>query len=442
MTESKFKSVIGDTLKESWVHFDMCTANTEGRLIAVNPKFLAASWNTQNGGVAILDPFKPCSVKPDIPLIKGFKGPVLDLEFSPFRTDLLATASEDCSVKLFQIPEEGLTKTTHQELQSLPGHVKKVTFVDFNPSVADCLLSASFDDTVKVWNVVKGEELCSLSVEANPTSVWWNGNGSLLASCAKNKLLKVFDPRQKKAVVSVLCHESVKSSKLAWMDSDNLLTCGFTKANAKEVKHWDIRKVGDDLSCAPVSTTVVDHSSAVATPYFDKESRLLYTLGKGETTIHIFDFNTDKVLKCIDFQSQEPATVYGVFDRRSMNYNKCEVDRFVKFSKDALYVVSFKIPRKVDMYDPALYPPVPAGEPAVAFDAWVGGETKDPVKKKIDEVSTAFVSGDNTFSKSEGKPAGGDDAKVKELEAKVAELEAKVKALTDENEELKKQLAA
>ena len=169
MTESKFKSVIGDTLKESWVHFDMCTANTEGRLIAVNPKFLAASWNTQNGGVAILDPFKPCSVKPDIPLIKGFKGPILDLEFSPFRTDLLATASEDCSVRLFQIPEAGLTKTTHEELQSLPGHVKKVTFVDFNPSVADCLLSASFDDTVKVWNVVKGEELCSLSVEANPT---------------------------------------------------------------------------------------------------------------------------------------------------------------------------------------------------------------------------------------------------------------------------------
>ena len=439
MTESKFKNVIGDTLKEYWVHFDMCSANTEGRLLAVNPKFLAASWNTQNGGVAIFNPFEPCSVKPDIPLIKGFKGPVLDLEFSPFRTDLLATASEDCSVRLFQIPEAGLTKTTHEELQSLPGHVKKVTFVDFNPSVADCLLSASFDDTVKVWNVVKGEELCSLSVEANPTSVWWNGNGSLLASCAKNKLLKVFDPRQKKPVLSVLCHESVKSSKLTWIDSDNLLTCGFTKSNAKEVKHWDVRKAGEDLSATPVSTTVVDHSSAVATPYFDKESKLLYTLGKGETTIHIFDFNTDKVLKCIDFQSQEPATAYGVFDRRSVNYNKCEIDRFVKFCKDSLYVVSFKIPRKVDIFDPSLYPPVPSGEAAVTFDAWVGGETKDPVKKKINEISNAFVSGDNTFTKSEGKEAG-EDAKVKELEAKVAELEAKVKALTEENENLKKQV--
>ena len=86
-------------------------------------------------------------------------------------------------------------------------------------------------------------------------------------------------------------------------------------------------------------------------------------------------------------------------------------------------------------------PPVPCGEAAVTFDAWVGGETKDPIKKKINEISNTFVSGDNTFTKTEGKPAG-EDEKVKELEGKVAELEAKVKALTDENEELKKQLAS
>ena len=442
MTESKFKNVIGDTMKETWVHVDMGTANTEGRLLAVNPKFLAASWNTQNGGVAILDPFEPCSVKPDIPLLKGFKGPVLDLEFSPFRTDLLATASEDCSVRLFQIPEEGLKKTVHEDLQSLAGHVKKVPFVSFNPSASDCLLSGSFDETVKVWNVVKGEEYCSLNCEETPTSVWWNGNGSLIAACAKSKLLKVFDPRQQKPVISTLCHESAKASKLCWMDNDIVLTCGFTKSNAKEVKQWDIRKAGADLAATPLSTTVVDHSSAVATPYFDKESKLLYTLGKGESTIHIFDFNTDKIHKCIDFQSKEPATAYGVYDRRSLNYNKCEIDRLVKYSKEVLYLVSFKIPRKVDIYDPSLYPPVPCGEAACTFDAWAGGETKDPPKKKINEISTAFVSGDNAFTKSEGKPAGGEEAKVKELEAKVAELEAKVKALTEENENLKKELAA
>ena len=187
--------------------------------------------------------------------------------------------------------------------------------------------------------------------------------------------------------------------------------------NAKEAKQWDIRKVGDDLGATPVTTTTIDHSSAIATPYFDKESKLLYTLGKGESSIHIFDYNTDKVIKCIDFQSKEPATAFAQLDRRFVDYNKNEIDRFIKFSKGFVYYVSFRIPRKVDIFDPELFPDVACGEPAQTFDEWAGGETKEPVKKKINEISNDFVSGENNFSKpTEGAAAGGaSDEKVKEL---------------------------
>ena len=331
MRQSKFKNVIGDTARDKWVHFDICTANTEGRLLAGNNKFLAASWNTQHGGVAILDINNPCSVKPDIPLIKGFKGPVLDLEFSPFRTDLLATASEDCSIKLYQIPEGGLTSNITQEVQNFPGHYKKSIFVNFNPVASDCLLSASFDNTIKVWNCTKGEEFVNLELKDIPTSVFWNANGSLIAACCKNKTLNVLDPRANKSVLCTTCHDSAKNSKLCWKDNDVVLTVGFTKSNAKEIKEWDIRKAGADGAATPLSTTVVDHSSAVATPYFDAGSKLLYTLGKGESTIHIFDFNLDKVVKCIDFSSKEPSIAVAMLDRRCVDYKKCEVDRFVKY---------------------------------------------------------------------------------------------------------------
>ena len=440
--DSKFRNVIGDTLKNAWNNFDMCTANSEGRLIAINNKFLAASWNVNNGGIAVLDANNVGSVKPDLPYLRGFRGPVLDLEFSPFRTDLIAATGEDCSVKIFQIPEGGLTTTITQELQGFAGHVKKCSFLNFNPSASDCLLSGSFDETIKIWSVAKGSEFNTIQAGAIPTSVWWNENGSLVGCCTKDKNVKVFDPRQKISILSTVCHDSAKASKFAWMDSNQLITVGFTKSNAKEAKQWDIRKAGADLASTPVSTTTVDHSSAIATPYFDKESKLLFTLGKGESTIHIFDFNTDKVIKCIDFQSKEPATAYAPFDRRNVNYNRCELDRFVKYSKGFLYTVSFRVPRKVDIFDPELYPELPCGQPAQTFDEWAGGETKEPVKKKINEITNEFVSGENNFVKEESgaKADAGSDDKVKELEAKAAELEAKIKALTEENENLKKEL--
>jgi len=46
----------------------------------------------------------------DLPLIRGHAAPVIDFEFSPFNDSLFATASQDGTVKLWQIPEEGITK--------------------------------------------------------------------------------------------------------------------------------------------------------------------------------------------------------------------------------------------------------------------------------------------------------------------------------------------
>ena len=44
------------------------------------------------------------------PIVSGHKGPVLDLAWSPHNDNLIATGSEDCSVKIWHIPDEGLTK--------------------------------------------------------------------------------------------------------------------------------------------------------------------------------------------------------------------------------------------------------------------------------------------------------------------------------------------
>jgi coronin-1B/1C/6 len=39
------------------------------------------------------------------PLVKGHSGPIMDMDFSPFHDNMLATASGDTTLRLWQMPE-------------------------------------------------------------------------------------------------------------------------------------------------------------------------------------------------------------------------------------------------------------------------------------------------------------------------------------------------
>ena len=108
-TASKWKNALGEDQKEAYLHCAVTTVSTEGRYIAVNGNFLAMSWSNQ-GEIVVVDSLKPISVKPDQPRLKGHRANVLDIEFSPFCSDLLAATYDDCSVLLYKIPEGGLLK--------------------------------------------------------------------------------------------------------------------------------------------------------------------------------------------------------------------------------------------------------------------------------------------------------------------------------------------
>ena len=89
----------------------------------------------------------------DVPLFKGHAGPVVDFEFSPFNDNLLATASEDGTVKLWVIPEEGLTKDVLEWNAELNSGSKKLVFSKFHPSADYTLATSGLDATVRVWDI-------------------------------------------------------------------------------------------------------------------------------------------------------------------------------------------------------------------------------------------------------------------------------------------------
>ena len=442
MSGSTFKNALGEDQKEVFTKCDVSTVSTEGRLLAVNGNFLAMAWNNR-GEIVVVDSSKPFGIKPDQPRIKGHHSNVLDLEFSPFSSDLLASSFDDYAVLLYKIPEGGLKDHMKQEVQIYQKHTKKVPHVTFNPVASDVICSGAFQGEIHVWNLLKGETYVELKADDTPTSLEWNPNGTLIGATTKNKFMNVFDPRANKMLFKHQINEKIQSAKFAWIDNNSFVTSSWTQGGAKFLKLWDIRKVKGDLTSeGAVAEVKIDSSTTVTTPFVDRESKLVYCIGKGEAGIHTFDYSEGKFKKGIDFSSKEPSICSVFFDRKALDYNTLEIDRFARYvNSKKVYYVTYRIARRNPGYNPALYPPVECGEAALTYDQWVAGETAEPVRKEINTIDNKFVSKVETFVKQEAKveqktPEG----RIKELEGKIAEISVKINQITEENVKIKKQI--
>ena len=441
---SKFKNAMGEDKRDKFTSCSVSTVSTEGRLISVNSNFLAMAWSNM-GEIVVVDSSQPFNIKPDQPRFKGHRANILDLEFCPFSSDLLAASYDDCSVLLYKIPEGGLTEHITQEVQLYQKHTKKVPFVTFNPIASDVLCSAAFNGEIHLWNALKGESFCELNAEDQPTWVSWSPNGALIGTTTKNKLMNVFDPRSNKLIFKQQINEAFQAAKFAWIDNETFVTTGWNKAGAKFLKLWDVRKVKEDLSSEGEVTSVqIDTSKTVTTPFVDRESKLLFTVGKGEASTHTYDYSEGTLKKGLVAKSTEPSIYSVMFERKCLDYNKNEIDRFARYvNSQKVYYVSFTIPRRNPGFDPTLYPPVETGEAALTFEQWTAGENAEPIKKEINTIENKFVSKVEVFVKQEVKKVEKTpDEKVKELEGKLAELSVKLNQLEEENAKLKKELAA
>jgi WD40 repeat protein len=79
---------------------------------------MGVSWRSTGGGlVAIVDATKPHRVDQEQKYITGHSGPICDLKFSPFQTNLLATCSDDATCRIWELEKEGLTQNLNAETQ-------------------------------------------------------------------------------------------------------------------------------------------------------------------------------------------------------------------------------------------------------------------------------------------------------------------------------------
>lgn len=76
---------------------------------------------------------------------------IMDFCWDPFDTGRLAVACDDGTIRLWNIPEDGLLEPTNTPQYEFNAHSDKIYFIKFHPTAKDVLASGSYDMTVRIW---------------------------------------------------------------------------------------------------------------------------------------------------------------------------------------------------------------------------------------------------------------------------------------------------
>jgi len=428
----KFRHVFGDPVKtdKQFTELKAPLTSGESRYVSANDKFIAVSKSAGGGPVYILRNDKPGRIPGNMAMLSVQKGKAWDHDFHPFISNMIATVSDDCSVAVTRFPEEGLGGLTENITKadvSMMGHGKKVVLCQFNPCANSILSTASYDRTVKLWNIETQQNVMTFKEPGdNIYSLEWNSDGSKLAVTGKDKQLRMFDPRVPDEALSVAAFEGSKSSKAFWLPNLGWVgAVGFSKQARRELKFWDLK----DMS-KPIFSTVIDQVSSVLMPYYDVSHGLLYLSGKGDGSVQYSEIINDakKWYPLGAYRATEPQKGGGWMAKRACVTTKCEVNRFFKLTKNSIIPVSFIVPRKsgADVFQEDIYPDVAAGKPALSADEWLAGENKEPVLKSMDPEKQTADDGSSAITFTKKKTYQELEEENAQLLARVAELEAQL----------------
>lgn len=431
---SKYKLITTKLINSKFDDFKLNEIPSDGQLMSVNGTFIASCWQAAGGCISILNKSNPHRVYCDIPLIRAHMRNINDVRFSPFITNLLSTASDDGTIKLWQVPDEGLTADMTQEVQKYSLHGKKVILTQYHPCSCDIIASISADNSIHVWNICNGKQYFNVSTKDSMSSLDWNYNGSLLGTITKEKLAYIIDPRQGCTVLTANAHEGSKTQKMLFVDPNYFITTGFNKSNARELKLYDIRNCS---SSGALMTKHIDNQTGNMYPWYDEETKVICVPSRGEAMIHFYSFDEGTINKLNQNKLATNSKSFTFSEKRFSDYKTNEMSRMYKYKENALELVSIYVPKKGGMYDKSLYPDSFAGISSISGDDWANGGNAEVVRRDFDEVVGGYV---GVVSSSSGSSSGMNGSNIVKKESVVVEesLEVQVTKLKKEIERLNK----
>ncbi|XP_028297553.1 coronin-2B [Gouania willdenowi] len=379
---SKFRNVYGKVANREHCYDGIpITKNVhDNHFCAVNSKFLAVVTESAGGGSFIVIPLSQCGrLDSHQPKVCGHQGNVLNIKWNPFFENIIASCSEDTSVRVWEIPEGGLRRNMTEAVLELYGHSRRVGLIEWHPTSSSILFSAGYDYKILIWNLEIGEPVKMIDCHTDVIlSMTFNTDGSLLATSCKDKKLRVIEPRSGAVIQQASCKNHRINRVVFLGNMKRLLTTGVSRWNTRQIALWD----QEDLSM-PIVEEDIDGLSGLLFPFYDADTHMLYLAGKGDGNIRYFEVTTEKpfLQYLMEFRSPAPQKGLGVMPKHGLDVAACEVFRFYKLVtlKGLIEPISMIVPRRSDTYQEDIYPMTPGTEPAMTASEWLSGIDRDPV---------------------------------------------------------------
>ncbi|KNC46307.1 coronin [Thecamonas trahens ATCC 50062] len=449
---SKFRHVFADPPKREITYQELRISKSawDSNMVSANPYFFAVNWNAGGGGAFMVNSHENVGkIGTTAPLFAGHTGTVLDTQFNPFNDFIVASGSEDCTAKVWQVPEGGPTENVTEPLLTLSGHGRKVGQLQFHPVAANVLATSSTDLTIRLWDIEKAEEKIQLAGHTNNINDFsWNRNGSSFCSVGKDKKLKLWDPRSSTdAVADTASHAGIKGSRCVFLgDREQIFTTGYSKMASREYALWDTRNLEK-----PMTKKSVDNSSGILMPFYDADTSMIFLAGKGDGNIRYYELVDEDPFVCYisEYKSSDSQKGMCSVGKRSVSVNKCEIVRLLKLTNTTLEPLSFRVPRKAEIFAEDIFPDTAGGVPALTADEWFGGSDADPILVSLRDGFVATEASFNVTAEAAATATGpvnpadmsedeireahrNQEATITKLKQKVAALETKVRQLEAE----------
>ncbi|GBN64698.1 Coronin-2B [Araneus ventricosus] len=313
--------------------------------------------------------------------VTGHHGPVLDLQWNPFNDNIIASSSDDCTIKIWYIPDEGLKKSNmNQPIMDLSGHKRRVGYIMWHPTAENILFSVGFDYMIMVWNIGEGTLVNSITCHPDTIhSLSFNRDGSLIATTCKDKKLRVIDARSGDVLQEGICHQGSKAAKVVFLgDSGRLFTTGFSRFSDRQWSVWSQHNLQ-----APLRMENIDSSSGVLFPFYDHDTKMVYVAGKGDGNIRYYEI-VNEAPYCHylnQFLTGFPQRGLGFMPKRGLDVSRCEVFRFYKLHavKPLCEIISMIVPRKSEQFQEDIFPDTAAPTPSLTAKEWLSGKNRNPI---------------------------------------------------------------
>ena len=255
---------------------------------------------------------------PDVyPLCRGHTSAVLDTAFSPFDDRVVVSGGDDAHVSVWNVTPEDIrgcleaAKVSGSMDDIKPratflGGKRRVGHVEFHPTAAHVVAAATGDHAIKLFDIEKQAPRVELHGFGDAIqSMAFDQTGSTIVATCRDRKLRMFDVRAPDAVQVTDGHGGIKGARAIWCgDKPRIITTGFSKMSERQMFLWDVTQL-----TKPIKTVSLDSSNGIIMPFWS-DNNIVFLAGKGDGNIRYYELESDELHYLAEYKSIEPCLLY------------------------------------------------------------------------------------------------------------------------------------